>query len=189
MDFRQYLHRVQQAVQRLQLGAGAIATERSMINYPGSSLVEVIRASGHPLNLEPLLLALTDPSNREMRTRFGAAGGELVLIEKALSPDPGVEDLQIMAGGRVANGMPHPSEDVLVPYEVWLRLEMLRVLTMMLEEGRVKSLVAHMQVNRRGGCCWDHVPWEGHAACAVIISVHTWAAGVHEQCRRAASAF
>jgi hypothetical protein len=54
----------------------------SLPNYPGAAMREIIRQSGHPHNLEPLLLTLRRPANAAARRRFAEVGGELVLIQK-----------------------------------------------------------------------------------------------------------
>eukprot|EP00878_Enallax_costatus_P007045 GHUV01007384.1.p1 GENE.GHUV01007384.1~~GHUV01007384.1.p1 ORF type:complete len:537 (+),score=187.34 GHUV01007384.1:232-1842(+) len=148
MQFREVTWAQQLHLQRLLHGAGAEVTERSLPNYPGAALREIIKQSGHPHNLEPLLLTLRRPANKVTRQRFGEAAGELVLIQKVTSSDPVVTDLKVYAAGEVtdsADGLLHPTKDTTVTFETWLRVEMLDVLRLMIEENLVKSLVPDMQ--------------------------------------------
>lgn len=82
MQFREVTWAQQLQLQRLLHGVGAEVTERSLPNYPGAALREVIKQSGHPHNLEPLLLTLRRPANKLTRQRFAEVAGELVLIQK-----------------------------------------------------------------------------------------------------------
>lgn len=148
MQFREVAWSQQLYFQRLLHGEGAEVTERSLPNYPGSALRAIIAGSGHPHNLEPLLLTLRRPVNTKTRASFADAAGELVLIEKVTNDEPIATDFQVALHGRVtdaADGILYPTREVTTRYETWLRLEMLDVLALMLEEGRVRSLVPEMQ--------------------------------------------
>lgn len=148
MQYREVAWSQQLHMQRLLHGAGAEVTERSYPNYPGSALREVLRQSGHPHNVEPLLLTLRRPVNTITRKHFAEVAGELVLLEKVTSSKPVVTDLQVAVHGQVveaADGILYPTKDTNTKYETWLRVEMLDVLRLMIEEGLVKSLVPEMQ--------------------------------------------
>ncbi|KIZ06924.1 hypothetical protein MNEG_1033 [Monoraphidium neglectum] len=148
MEFREYAWAQQLYRQRLIYGPAAEATEKSYPKYPAAALRELIRQSKHPHNLEPLLLTLARPANDDTRKRFAELAGELVLVERALSDDVVCEDLQVVVGGRVEkapDGMLYPDKHSQVPYEVWVRVEMLQTLTIMLNEGAVRSLTPGMQ--------------------------------------------
>ena len=148
MEFREFAWAQQLYRQRALYGAAAEATERSYPKYPGAALRELVRQSAHPHNLEPLLLTLRRPANADTRARFADVAGELVLVERALSATPAVQDLQIVVGGRVEaapDGMLYPDRRSQVPFEAWVRAEMLDGLARMLGEGRVRSLTPAMQ--------------------------------------------
>ena len=148
MEFRETAWAQQLFHMRLLHGPGAEATERSLPNYPPAALREVLRQSQHPHNIEPLLLTLARPVNAPTRLRFASVGGELVLVQKVLSKDPVASDLQVAVHGQViqaADGILYPTKDVSTPYETWVRVEMLEVLRVMINEGIVKSLVPEMQ--------------------------------------------
>lgn len=111
MDFRERAWGQQLYRARVLYGPAAEATERSYPKYPGAALRELVRQSGHPHNLEPLLLTLRRPANAATRASFSDAAGELVLVERALSEGVICEDLQIVVGGRVekcADGILYP---------------------------------------------------------------------------------
>lgn len=148
MEFRELVWAQQLHQARLQYGPAADATERSYPNYPANALRELIRQSQHPHNLEPLLLTLRNPANTKTRERFSEIAGELSLVEKILSKETIVQDLQVVMGGEVvkeADGILYPTKENTVPYEVWIRIEMLDALTIMINEGLVKSLIPVMQ--------------------------------------------
>ena len=98
-SFRAFTYEQQLAAMRAEHGVAADVTERSMVNYPGDSLREIIRQSGHPHNIEPLLLTLARPANGAMRRRFAGASGEVMLITRALGEEPLVTDLQARPAG------------------------------------------------------------------------------------------
>ncbi len=91
MDFRHFVLLQQQHAERQAHGPAADATIRSLSNYPGSSLREVLQMSGHPHNIEPILLTLRRPANAPMRARFAEVAGEIVLISKALQKESVVQ--------------------------------------------------------------------------------------------------
>jgi hypothetical protein len=103
MEYRELLRQQELAAQRREHGPAADASERSLRLYPGNALREVVSASAHPLNLEPLLLTLARDGNADLRLRFGEAAGEVVLITKALGYAAVVGDLQVISGRRVVD--------------------------------------------------------------------------------------
>ncbi|GBG00093.1 hypothetical protein Rsub_12914 [Raphidocelis subcapitata] len=143
MDFRELAWSQQLQRQRMLYGPAAEATEKSYPKYPAAALRELVRQSKHPHNLEPLLLTLRRPANADTRRRLAEIAGELVLVERALSDDVICEDLQIVVGNRVEDapdGMLYPDKASQVPYEVWVRAELLDALALMMREGLVRSL-------------------------------------------------
>jgi len=112
MEYRELLRQQELVAQRREHGPAADASERSLRLYPGGALRDVVSASAHPLNLEPLLLTLARPGNRDLRARFGEAAGEVTLIGKALGYAAVVGDLQVVSGRRVVDardGLPYPA--------------------------------------------------------------------------------
>lgn len=64
------------------------------------------------------------------------------------SSDPIATDLKVYAAGQVtdsADGLLYPTEDTTATFETWLRVEMLDILRLMIEENLVRSLVPEMQ--------------------------------------------
>jgi len=130
MQFREVAWSQQLYYQRLMHGAGAEVTERSLPNYPGSALREIIKQSEHPHNLEPLLLTLRRPANTLTRQRFAEVAGELVLIQKVTSNDPIATDFKMAVHGQLIDapdGILYPTKETTTTYEIWLRVEMLDV--------------------------------------------------------------
>lgn len=155
MEFREHAWQQQLHHMRLLHGAGAEITERSLPTTPPVAIREMLRQSGHPHQLEPLLLTLCKPVNTAMRQRFAGAQGELTLIEKSLSKEDLATDLQVAHHGQIvqaADGILYPTQDVTTSYEAWLRVEMLDVLATMISEGLVRSLVPEMQLKLMHDC-------------------------------------
>eukprot|EP00879_Flechtneria_rotunda_P010523 GHRR01011001.1.p1 GENE.GHRR01011001.1~~GHRR01011001.1.p1 ORF type:complete len:461 (+),score=147.97 GHRR01011001.1:684-2066(+) len=149
MQFREVAWSQQLYYQRLMHGPGAEVTERSLPNYPGSAMREIIRQSEHPHNVEPLLLTLGRPANQVTRKRFAEVAGELVLIQKVTNPSPIATDFKMAVHGQIIDapdGILYPNKDTTTKYEVWLRVEMLDVLRLMIEENLIRSLVPEMQL-------------------------------------------